>query len=331
MDCMKKFCHLVRKSPELNARFLRKMTRANAKRVSDLHLELYGVAGMAGSLDCMHAFWKNCPMAHQGVYAGKDAVPSLVLEAVADHNLFFWHTAFGFPGTHNNINILEQSPLLKDMLDGTFHRDVEVNNQQFYRLFYLADGIYPNCSRFVKSLSEAVGPRKKAYASWQEGARKDIERAFGVLQRKFAVLRRPFEQWHVESIKDIVYTTLILHNWMVTERVHNDEQEHGNFYDQAAEDDPVNEPADEDQELEGMEREDAEHDQLQRFVDLADGDVSPAITQQLNQRKAMYSTQMTKIAHYRWAGLYDGAEHIRLRDAITNTVSGKYSEVAEEE
>jgi Plant transposon protein len=173
MDSMKKFCHLVRKSPELNARFLRKMTCADAKRVSDLHLELYGVPGMAGSLDCMHAFWKNCPMAHRGVFAGKDAVPSLVLEAAANYNLLFWHTAFGFPGSHNDINIMEQSPLLKDVLDGTFHCDVdfafEVNNRQFYRLFYLADGIYPNCSRFVKSLSEAIGPRKKAYASWQEG------------------------------------------------------------------------------------------------------------------------------------------------------------------
>jgi hypothetical protein len=126
-----------------------------------------------------------------------------------------------------------------------------------------------------------------------------------------------------------VYTTLILHNWMVTERVHNDEQENGNFYDQAEEDDLLNQPADKDQELEGMEREDAEHEKLQRLVDAADGDVSPAITQQLNQRKAMYNTQMTKIVHYRWAGLYDGAEHIRLRDAIMNTVSGRYNEIVE--
>jgi Plant transposon protein len=186
MDCMNNFCRLVRQNPDLNARFLRKMTRADAQRVSDLHLDLYGIPGIAGSLDCMHAFWKNCPMYYRGVYAGKDKVPSLVLEAVADHNLFFWHAAFGFPGTHNDINIFEQSPLLKDMLDGTFHRDVDfdfaINGQRFFRLFYLADGIYPNCSRFCKSLSEAIGPNKKAYASWQEGARKDIERAFGVLQ-----------------------------------------------------------------------------------------------------------------------------------------------------
>jgi Plant transposon protein len=249
--------------------------------------------------------------------------------------------AFGFPGTHNDINILEQSPLHKDMLDGTFHRDVdfdfEVNNQQFFRLFYLADGIYPTCSRFCKTLSEAIGPKKKAYAAWQEAARKDIERAFGVLQRKFHILRKPFEQWHVEPIKDIVYTTLILHNWMVTERVHNDEQEHGDFYEPAAADHPLNQPAAEDQELEGMHRDDAEHEQLQRFVDAVGGDVSPAITQQLNQRKAMYHNKMVEMAHYRWSGLYDSAEHIRLRDAIVNTVCSKhyrekhgYNEIVEE-
>jgi Plant transposon protein len=329
MDCMNNFCRLVRKHPELNARFLRKMTRADAKRVSDLHLALYGIAGIAGSLDCMHAFWKNCPMAHRGVYAGKDKFPSMVLEAVADHNLFFWHAAFGFPGTHNDINILEQSPLLKDMLDGTFHRDVDfdfaINGQRFFRLFYLADGIYPSCSRFCKSLSEAIGPHKKAYASWQEGARKDIERAFGVLQRKFGILRTPFEQLHVENIKNIVYTTLILHNWMVTERVNSNEEENGDFYEQAVAEQPLNQPEEEeeheDQELEGMNRDNAEHEQLQRFVDTVDGDVTPAITQQLIQRKALYHNRMVEVAHHRWAGLYDGAEHIRLRDAIMNQLS----------
>jgi Plant transposon protein len=72
---------------------------------------------------------------------GKEGKASLVLEAVADHNLFFWHTAFGFLGTHNDINILDQSPLWKSMLDGPFHCDVDfhfwINSQQFVNLFLL--------------------------------------------------------------------------------------------------------------------------------------------------------------------------------------------------
>jgi hypothetical protein len=33
---------------------------------------------------------------------------------------------------------------------------------------------------------------KKKYTAWQEAARKDIERAFGVLQCRFQVMARPF-------------------------------------------------------------------------------------------------------------------------------------------
>jgi Plant transposon protein len=95
---VKKFCCLVQTSNELRSHFLQGMTRANACRVSDLHYNCYGVEGMIGSLDCMHAYWKNCPMAYRPVYAGKEGKALLVLEAVADHNLFFWHAAFGFPG-----------------------------------------------------------------------------------------------------------------------------------------------------------------------------------------------------------------------------------------
>jgi hypothetical protein len=71
---------------------------------------------------------------------------------------------------------------------------------------------------------------------------------------------------------------------MVTERVNRNEEENGDFYEQAVEEQPLNQPeedAREDQELEGMHRDNAEHEQLQRFVDTVDGDVTPAITQQL--------------------------------------------------
>jgi Plant transposon protein len=49
-------------------------------------------------------------MAYQLVYVGKGGKASLVLEGVANHNLF-WQAAFGLPGMHNDTNILDQSPL----------------------------------------------------------------------------------------------------------------------------------------------------------------------------------------------------------------------------
>ncbi len=55
------------------------------------------------------------------------------------------------------------------------------------------------------------------YAKWQEASRKDIEHAFGVLQRTFQFLVRDVEQWYMSDITEAVETSTILHNMMIEE------------------------------------------------------------------------------------------------------------------
>ena len=74
---------------------------------------------MLGSLDCMHFCWKNCPIASQGSYLGKERFTTIVLEAVVDNNMWFWHAAFGFVGSCYDINILDVSLLHTCFLDGS--------------------------------------------------------------------------------------------------------------------------------------------------------------------------------------------------------------------
>ena len=58
-----------------------------------------------------HWEWKNCPSAWKGMFQGKSGVPTVVLEAIADHTTRFWHFNFGSPGALNDINVLDRSPL----------------------------------------------------------------------------------------------------------------------------------------------------------------------------------------------------------------------------
>jgi hypothetical protein len=53
--------------------------------------------------------------------------------------------------------------------------------------YYLADDIYPDWATFVKTIQEPQGNKKKYFATAQE-SRKDVERAFGVLQSRFAIV-----------------------------------------------------------------------------------------------------------------------------------------------
>ena len=90
--------------------------------------------------------------------------------------------------------------------------------------YYLADGIYPPWSTFVKSIPYPQSNKHKQFAAAQESTRKDVERAFGVLQARFAIVRGPARFWHRETLKDIMKACIILHNMIV-----EDEQHAGNF------------------------------------------------------------------------------------------------------
>ena len=53
------------------------------------------------------------------------------------------------------------------------------------------------------------------FAAVQEGVRKDIERAFGVLQARWAVIRGPAYGWDREQLFDIMTACIIMHNMIV--------------------------------------------------------------------------------------------------------------------
>lgn len=207
--------------------YLRKPTTSDLKSIVKLHKEAHGVDGMFGSLDCSHTWWKNCPKAWQGSYKGKEKRPTIVMESICDYHVFFWHVSYGYAGTLNDKNILHLSPFTESLVDGSFKELEEeagvvpykILDKEFNKLFILVDGIYPRYSRFVRGFKEPTTERQKRYCGWQEGARKDIERAFGVLQAKFQYICRPMNLWDLKDIAARVGTCMILHNMCVSDRV----------------------------------------------------------------------------------------------------------------
>ena len=129
--------------------------------------------------------WANCPVAHQGQYQGKEGKPTIVVEALADHNLYAWHAVFIYAGTLNDISIWDSSYLLQSLCDGSFS-DLDfpftIGGQSFDQLWMLVDGIYPSLARFVKPLTVPIGDCEALFSMWQESKRKDIERFFGVFK-----------------------------------------------------------------------------------------------------------------------------------------------------
>ena len=207
--------------------FLRAPTKADLKSTLRLHKHKHrNIDGMTGSLDCMHTYWDKCPVAWHGAFKnGSKKKASIVLEAVSDYHMWFWHCSCGHAGTLNDINIMNLSPLMEMFLNGEMEKlesevvPFKIGEEEFKKLYLLVDGIYPVRTRFVKAIKEPISDEEKALTSWQEAARKDIERAFGLLQSQWKVLSRAILLRSLTRIESLVTCCLILHNMLVSDRV----------------------------------------------------------------------------------------------------------------
>lgn len=62
------------------------------------------------------------------------------------------------------------------------------------------------------------------FAEAQEATRKDVQRAFGVLQARFAMVSMPSRRWFIKTLRSIMRCCIILHN-MINEDERGDDYE----------------------------------------------------------------------------------------------------------
>lgn len=214
LECLERFAVGVLEI--FGEEYLRSPTPDDLKRIL-ARSEARGFPGCIGSIDCCKWEWKNCPTALHGQYEGKEGVPTITLEAIADETLWIWHAFFGMPGCLNDINVLDASPLFNRIASGEYPLPIryQIAGEDRNIPYWLADGIYPEWPMFVQTVSEPTTKKEKLMAGCQEGARKDVERAFGVLQAKWHIIVRPCRLWGVDKMKSIIMCCIILHNMMV--------------------------------------------------------------------------------------------------------------------
>ena len=90
-----------------------------------------------------------------------------------------------------------------------------VNGHPYKLAYYLTDGIYPKWSTFIQSITLPQTPKQELFAKVQEATRKDVERAFGVLQARFAIVKNPALSMNKAKIGKIMRACIILHNMIV--------------------------------------------------------------------------------------------------------------------
>ncbi|XP_047978920.1 uncharacterized protein LOC125220826 [Salvia hispanica] len=125
----------------------------------------------------------------------------MILEAVTDHRLWIRHAYFGVARSDNDINVPQLvHPIRRSVQGSRSGHSVHANGRTHY---------------MGRSLHCPIGERRVLFAAKQESARKDVERAFGVLQSRWAFVKGPARFWYKEVIADVMYACIIMHNMIV--------------------------------------------------------------------------------------------------------------------
>lgn len=213
LECVKEFARTIIQLYEKE--YLRPPTEAELARIL-VENEARGFPGMIGSIDCMHWEWSSCPVSWHGQFVGRKGKASLILEAVASKDLRVWHAFFGMPGSCNDINVLDRSPVFDALAQGCMPVvNFTVNGNHYNMGYYLADKIYPEWATLVKTKSKPQNGKDKTFAEAQEKARKDVERFFGVFRSKFRIIQNPGRLWSHQDMNTIIKACIILHNMIV--------------------------------------------------------------------------------------------------------------------
>ncbi|XP_021741698.1 uncharacterized protein LOC110707922 [Chenopodium quinoa] len=204
---------------------LQKCTAAIRMLAYDLATDVvdeYVRISMMSSIDCMHWEWKNFPTAWKAQYANRNKKATLILEAVTDQDLWIWHSFFGIPGSCNDLNVLYRSPMFDEILHGRAPPvNFTVNDHEYNMAYYLADDIYPKWATFIQGITHPQLQKDKMFADHQAAPRKNVERTFGVLQARFAIIRKPSLAYDEDILRDKMKACIIMHNMIVEDKRHN--------------------------------------------------------------------------------------------------------------
>lgn len=81
----------------------------------------------------------------------------------------------------------------------------------------------------MKPIHHPESVKESRFHSAQAAARKDVERAFGILQSQFAIVRGPARFWDEKTLWRIMTAAVILHNMIIENERGQDVDHHYDF------------------------------------------------------------------------------------------------------
>ena len=201
---------------ELAPRYIRFPEPQEEEQLMRQFHELAQFPGVIGCIDGTHIPIISPGGDNPEIYRCRKGFYSLNIQGVCDANMKFTNSIASWPGSVHDSRMFAES-LVSEKL-----------NSLDYKGYLLGDNGYP-CRTYILTPFLSPGTEKeRRYNCAHIKTRNTIERAFGVLKRRFAILSTPMRT-KLENSKKIVMACAILHNIAIENKLPIDEPEFVQF------------------------------------------------------------------------------------------------------
>ncbi len=131
-------------------------------------------------------------------------------------------------GSLNDVTVFQFSSLIPQLIE---RDEIEfvLNNNAYKHFYLLCDGIYPRYSVFQGPIENPVNEKEKLFNQKQSSIRKNVECTFGILKKKFEIIKKPCIKYDINFMNKILCCITILHNMAIK---YNDLEEETEFNDE---------------------------------------------------------------------------------------------------
>eukprot|EP00965_Chrysotila_dentata_P042859 1422947-Pleurochrysis_carterae.AAC.2 len=185
--------------------------------------EKLGFPGAVCSIDGVHIAWNRAYCTQTAAHTGKEGYPIRVFNVTCDHSRRVLHVIdHSHPGARNDKTVVRSDHLVMRMYKGELYSDVKYKlargdgtTTTVKGLYALVDGGYHSWRCLMAPIKVAQQPKVQQWSKRLESVRKDFECLFGILKRRFRLLRLPIDFQDTETLDNIFKTCCMLHNMLL--------------------------------------------------------------------------------------------------------------------
>jgi hypothetical protein len=182
-----------------------------------------GLPGTVGSVDVTHVYLDKCPAHLSNLCTGKEKKPTLAFEVVVSHRKKVLSVSKGEYGSLNDKTICKMDPFVADIMHGRIYKDVEstiyskdgTEKVIVKGAHLICDGGYHKIPAMICPMSFRTDMKEVFWSEWVESVRKDVECTFGILKKRFTILKNPFQGHDLDLLDDVFVICCMLHNMLL--------------------------------------------------------------------------------------------------------------------